>query len=228
MVSNKGNKLTPLWEKGYSSLLNIYLGEYPESFTYNGKKYSPKSFASSLGIKAENYITLTSYSHKPFYTNFILGIPDNWDNGTFHNIPLNSLLEETKMALKNGYTIEWDADVSNKGFNSKEGIAVQSKLDEEPNFELTAEEMDVTQEIRQEYFDNYTVTDDHLMHIVGLVEGVDGKEYFVVKNSWGDERGLEEYKGHILVSEAYFKMNTISVLLHKEGVSTKVKRKLGL
>jgi bleomycin hydrolase len=228
VVSNKGKKLTPLWQKGYSSLLDVYLGEYPEHFTYNGKKFTPKSFAASLGITAENYITLTSYTHRAFYSDFILRIPDNWDNGSFYNLPLDELVETTKEALRDGYTIEWDADVSNEGFNSKEGIAVTAKEDEEPNFELTAEEMEVTQEIRQENFDNYTVTDDHLMHIVGLVKGVDGKEYFVVKNSWGDERGLEDYKGHVLVSEAYFKMNTISVLLHKDGLSKALNRKLGL
>jgi len=228
VVSNKGKKLTPLWKKGYASLLDIYLGEYPESFSYKGKEYTPKSFASALGLKADNYITLTSYTHKPFYTNFILGIPDNWDNGSFYNLPLDEMLEMTKKALRDGYTIEWDADVSNEGFNSKEGIAVAAKEDEKPNFKLTAEEMNVTQEIRQENFDNYTVTDDHLMHIVGLVKGVDDKEYFVVKNSWGDERGLEDYKGHVLVSEAYFKMNTISILLHKDALSNTLNLKLGL
>jgi len=217
VVSNKGKKLTPLWKKGYSTLLDVYLGEYPETFTYEGKEYTPKTFAASLKISSDNYISLTSYKHEPFYSSFILGIPDNWDNGTFYNVPLNDLVEQTKYALKKGFTIEWDADVSNEGFNSKEGIAVVALEGEEPNFETTAEEMEVTQEIRQENFDNYTVTDDHLMHIVGLVKGVDGKEYFVAKNSWGDERGLEAYKGHILVSEAYFKLNTISVMLHKDA-----------
>ena len=228
VVSNKGKKLTPHWKNGYSALLDLYLGEYPKSFQYEGKSYTPKSFTNHLGISAKNYITLTSYTHRPTYTDFVLRIPDNWDNGNFYNIPLEELVETTKQALKNGYTIEWDADVSNEGFNSKEGIAVQAKEGEKPNFELTAEEMDVTPELRQECFDNYTVTDDHLMHIVGIVKGVDNKEYFVVKNSWGDERGLDEYKGHILVSEAYFKMNTISILLHKDGLSKALKRKLSL
>jgi bleomycin hydrolase len=228
VVENKGKKLTPLWKDGYSALLNIYLGEYPKAFSYKGKNYTPLSFASSLGLKAENYITLTSYTHEAFYTNFILGIPDNWDNGSFYNLPLDEMLKLTKKALRDGYTIEWDADVSNKGFNSKKGIALTPVEGEEPNFDLTAVEMDVTQEIRQKYFDNYTVTDDHLMHIVGLVKGIDGKEYFVVKNSWGAERGYEDFKGHVLVSEAYFKLNTISVLLHKDAISNTLNRKLGL
>ena len=226
IVQNKGRKLTPVWMDAYSALLDVYLGKFPAEFEYQGKKYTPKSYAESLEINKENYAALCSYTHQPYYSKFILDIPDNWDNGFFYNVNLDELVATTKKALSNGFTIEWDADVSNEGFNSKEGIAVTAKEDEEPNFELTAEEMNVTQEIRQENFDNYTVTDDHLMHIVGLVEGVDGKEYFVVKNSWGDERGLEDYKGHILVSEAYFKINTISVLLHKEALSNGLKRKL--
>ena len=228
VVSNKGKKLTSLWKKGYTSLLDVYLGEYPSNFEYRGKKYSPQSFAESLEIKGTNYISLTSYTHKPWYSHFILGIPDNWANGSFYNVKLNELVQQTKTALKNGFTLEWDADVSNSGFSSKEGMALVPLKDEVPNFELTAEELDVSPALRQENFDNYTVTDDHLMHIVGLVEGVDGKEYFVVKNSWGDEHGLEGYEGHVLVSEAYFKMNTISVLLHIEALSNKLKKKLTL
>ncbi len=217
VVSNKGGKLTSLWKQGYESLLDIYLGKYPESFTYLGEDYTPRTFANSLGFRASNYITMTSYTHERFFRPFILGIPDNWDNGSFYNVPLNDLVTQAKVALKQGYTLEWDADVSNEGFNSKKGIAVVALEGGKPNFETTTEEMNVTQEIRQENFDNYTVTDDHLMHIVGLVEGVDGKEYFVVKNSWGDERGLDDYKGHILVSVAYFRLNTISIMFHKDA-----------
>lgn len=228
IVENKGRKLTPVWKDAYNGLLDTYLGEYPEKFTYQEKEYTPKSFAESLGIAGKNYITLTSYTHKPFYSNFILAIPDNWDNGTFYNTPLYEMVAVTKKALKDGFTIDWDADVSNNGFNSKEGLAVTPLEDETPNFEVTAEEMNVTPEIRQENFENYTVTDDHLMHIVGLAKGVDGKEYFIVKNSWGDDRGLDDFKGHVLVSEAYFRMNTISVLMHKDAVSKDLKSKLSI
>lgn len=228
IVSNKGGKLSPMWKEGYDALLDIYLGKYPEEFKYDGKSYTPQSFAKELGISSTNYITLTSYTHQPFYSNFILDIPDNWDNGIFHNIKLDELVSTAKKALKDGYTLDWDADVSNTGFNSNKGIAVQPEEGEDPNFIMTSDEMNVTQDIRQKYYDDYTVGDDHLMHIVGLAKGVDGKDYFIVKNSWGDERGLDDYKGHVLVSEAYFKMNTISILLHKDAVSKDLKKKLGV
>lgn len=228
IVTNKGGKLTPMWKEGYSALLNVYLGEYPDNFQYKDKAYTPKSFAKELELSSQNYITLTSYSHQPFYTDFILDIPDNWDNGRFYNVRLDEMVETAKKALKNGFTLDWDADVSNNGFNSKVGIALQSLKGEQPNFVTTAKEMDVTQETRQINFDNYTVSDDHLMHIVGMAKGIDGKNYFIVKNSWGDDRGLEEFKGHILVSEAYFRMNTISILLHKDALSKELKQKLNL
>ncbi|MGB0882842.1 MAG: C1 family peptidase [Vicingaceae bacterium] len=226
VIQNKGKKLTPVWMEAYSALLDVYLGKFPEEFEYQGKKYTPKSYAESLGINKENYVTLTSYTHQPYYSNFVLDIPDNWDNGFFYNVNLDELVATTKKALNDGYTIEWDADVSNKGFNSKKGIAVQPLKDEKPNFEIVAEEMNVTPEIRQENYENYTVTDDHLMHIVGIAKGIDDKEYFIVKNSWGDERGQDDFKGHVLVSEAYFRMNTISVMLHKDAIDKNLKKKL--
>lgn len=226
IIANKGGKLTPMWREGYSALLNVYLGSYPDNFNYNDKTYTPRSFAKELGISSQNYITLTSYTHQPFYANFVLDIPDNWDNGRFYNVQLDEMIETAKKALKDGFTLDWDADVSNNGFNSREGIAIEPLEGEKPNFITTAKEKVVTQEMRQEYYDNYTVGDDHLMHIVGLAKGVDGKDYFIVKNSWGDDRGLDKFKGHVLVSEAYFRMNTISVLLHKNALSKELKEKL--
>ena len=228
VIQNKGEKLTPVWRDAYSALLDVYLGKYPEEFEYQGKKYTPKSFAKSLGINKENYVTLTSFTHQPYYSNFVLDIPDNWDNGFFYNVNLDELVATTKKALKDGYTIEWDADVSNKGFNAKKGLAFLPLKDEKANFVTVAEEMEVTPTNRQEYFENYTVTDDHLMHIVGLAKGVNGEDFFIVKNSWGDEKGLADFKGHVLVSEAYFKMNTISVMLHKDAIDNALKKKIKL
>ena len=228
IVQNKGGKLTPVWKNAYSGLLDVYLGDYPEKFTYNEKEYTPLSFAKELGLKGDNYATICSYTHQPFYTNFVLDIPDNWDNGFFYNVALDELVSTTKKALKDGYTIEWDADVSNKGFSSKKGLAITFKEEEKPDFISVTDEMEITQEVRQEFYDNHTVTDDHLMHIVGLAKGSDGNDYFIVKNSWGDERGMEGFKGHILVSESYFRLNTISIMLHKDAVAKPLQKKLGL
>jgi bleomycin hydrolase len=227
VVQQKGGKLTPVWKEAYSSLLDVYLGEYPTNFSYNGKEYTPKSFAKELGIVKANYVTICSYTHQPFYNNFVLDIPDNWDNGFFSNVPLEELISTAKKALREGYTIEWDADVSNKGFNSKKGMAITFLEDEKPDFISISDELEVTQENRQEFYENHTVTDDHLMHIVGLAKGSDGNEYFIVKNSWGDEKGMENFKGHVLVSASYFKMNTISILLHKDALVKPLQKKLG-
>jgi bleomycin hydrolase len=226
IVANKGGRLSPVWKEAYSALLDVYLGEIPDEFIYEGKSYTPKSFAESLGLKKDDYVSLTSYIQNPMYSSFILEIPDNWDNGKFYNISLDELVSETKTAIMNGYTLVWDADVSNKGFNSKKGVAIVPEKDSSFNFLTTALEMKVTPEIRQENYNNYTVGDDHLMHIVGLSKGIDGKEYFIVKNSWGDERGLDGFEGHVLVSEAYFRLNTISVMLHKDGITKSLKSKL--
>ena len=226
IVENKAGKLTPVWKEAYEGLLDVYLGSYPKEFTYQGKSFTPKSFATELGIEKANYVTICSYTHQPFYSSFVLDIPDNWDNGFFYNVDLDELVETTKKAIRDGYTIEWDTDVSNKGFNSKKGIALTPKEGEEPNFITASKEMEVTQAVRQEYYENYTVGDDHLMHIVGLAKGSDGKEYFIVKNSWGDELGQDNFKGHVLVSEAYFRLNTISVMLHKDAVSKALQQKL--
>ncbi len=227
VVQNKGGKLTPVWKEAYAGLLDVYLGSYPEKFTYNDKEYTPKTFANELGITGSNYATICSYTHQPFYSKFVLDIPDNWDNGFFYNVTLDELVATTKKALTDGYTIEWDTDVSNKGFNSKKGMGITFKEEEKPDFVSVSEELEVTQELRQEYYENQTVTDDHLMHIVGLAKGTDGNEYFIVKNSWGDEKGLDNFKGHILVSESYFRLNTISIMLHKDAVTKPLQKKLG-
>ena len=210
VVTNKQPSL--LWKDGYEAILDVYLGKIPQSFEFKGKKYSPITFAKYLNLNTNDYINLTSFTHHPFYEDFILEVPDNWSNGAFYNIPINDMVDVLKNALEKGFTVAWDTDVSNKGFDSKKGIADTTE--------------DVTQELRQVNFNNYTVTDDHLMHITGLLEGSDGELYFLVKNSWGDDRGLDEYKGHVLVSENYFKLNTISIMLHKDALLKKIAKKL--
>jgi len=207
VIIEKKNPST-LWKEGYHAILDVYLGESPNSFIFNGKNYSPLTFAKYLKFDTNDYMNLTSFTHHPFYSDFVLEVPDNWSNGIFYNLPIEKLLQIAKNALKEGFTIAWDTDVSNKGFDAKKGIA--------------DEDNEVTQELRQKYFNNYTVTDDHLMHITGLVEGSDGQLYFLVKNSWGDEIGLDEYKGYVLASENYFKLNTISIMLHKDAIPKKM------
>ena len=210
IISKK--KPSNLWKDGYRSILDVYLGKVPDLFEFEGDSYTPLEFAKYLEIESSDYINLSSFTHHPFYEYFILEVPDNWSNGEFFNIPIEELVEIVKSALKNGFSIAWDTDVSNEGFDSKKGLA--------------SVDIDVTQELRQLHFDNYTVTDDHLMHITGFAEGSDGLVYFLVKNSWGDSRGMENYKGYIWVSETYFELNTISIMLHKEALSKKQLKKI--
>ena len=207
-------KLSTLWKDGYNSLLDVYLGKVPELFQFEGNNYTPLEFANYLEIEPNDYINLTSFTHHPFYVDFILEVPDNWSNGNFFNIPIDEMIDVVKNAIKKGFSIAWDTDVSNDGFDSKKGIA---HIEDE-----------VTQELRQLYFDNYTVTDDHLMHITGLADGSDGLIYFLVKNSWGDSRGMENYEGYIWVSEEYFKLNTISIMLHKDALSKRLLKKINI
>ena len=210
VIDNK--KPSQLWKKGYTAILDVYLGSIPESFQFKGKNYTPQSFVKYLDLNPNDYINLTSFTHHPFYNNFILEVPDNWSNGTFYNIPINDLLDVVKNALENGYTIAWDTDVSGDGFDAKKGIADEKET--------------ATQELRQERFNNYVVTDDHLMHITGLVQGSDDRFYFLVKNSWGNDVGLDNYKGYVLASENYFYLNTISIMVHKDAVPKKILKKL--
>tara|TARA_Y100001968_G_scaffold330052_1_gene380867 strand:+ start:1854 stop:2927 length:1074 start_codon:yes stop_codon:yes gene_type:complete len=204
-------KPSDLWRAGYEAILNVYLGEVPEYFNFENKQYTPDSFARYLNLNSSNYINLTSFLHHSFYDWFILELPDNWSNGMFFNIPIDEMLEIAKNAINEGFSIAWDTDVSNDSFDSKKGVAHV--------------DIEVTQDVRQSNFDNYTVTDDHLMHITGLAEGSDGLIYFLVKNSWGDDRGMDGYKGYVWVSEDYFKLNTISIMLHKDGVPKKIIKK---
>ena len=205
-------KLSSIWKEGYLSLLDVYLGKVPDSFEFKGRFYTPLEFAQYLEIYPDNYVNLTSFTHHPFYQEFVLEVPDNWSNGEFVNVPIDEMVQIAKNALNKGFSIAWDTDVSNDQFDSKKGVA--------------SIDVEVSQDLRQVNFDNYTVTDDHLMHITGLAEGSDGVMYFLVKNSWGDSRGMENYKGYIWVSENYFKLNTISIMLHKDALSKKQFKKI--
>jgi len=213
----KSKGLSKRWPMAMEAILNTYLGEAPESFKYQGKSYDPQSFAESLDINADDYINLTSFTHHPFGEEFILEIPDNYSNGAFYNVPLTDMMDIIDKAMEQGYTIAWDGDVSEKGFDAKKGIAVlPAKPNRKDLFTEPGDEVQVTQALRQENFESLSTTDDHLMHMVGKAKDKAGNEYYIIKNSWGK---ISPYKGYLYMSRAYVEMKTISVMVHKDMVS---------
>ena len=243
----KGNfsKLTPVWKNGLSAIYDTYLGQCPERFTYQGKEYTPQSFAESLGIDPADYVSLTSYTHHPFYTQFSIEIQDNWRNGLSYNLPLDELMAVMDNAVRTGYTFAWGSDVSEQGF-TRDGIAVMP--DAARGAELTGSDMarwtgmtatdkrkeltsrplpeiEVTQEMRQTAFDNWETTDDHGMLIYGIAKDQNGKEYFMVKNSWGLSG---KYNGIWYASKAFVAYKTMNILVHKDAVPAEIKAKLGI
>ena len=216
------------WQNGVNKLLNAYIGTPPTLFEYDGKKYSAKTFASDyLHFNADDYVSLTSFTDHDFYKPFILSVPDNFANGSFYNIPMDEMTQVTKDALKAGYTVLWDADVSNPGFAQNKGIALNvaagQRITGSGADVFSAPEETATPEIRQKLYEDLVTQDDHLMHITGLEKTKSGKAFFVVKNSWGE---VGPYKGFINVSENYFDINTISIVVPKSALSKALLDKL--
>lgn len=220
--------------KTVSSVCDEYLGKIPEKFDYKGKTYTAKSFAEETGLNADDYIFLSSFSHHPFYSEFILEIPDNWNWQKVYNLPLNEFQEVLANAINTGYTIAWGADVSEKTFLRADGLAV---IPETPYAKLTNDEknslsvkphkqLTITQEIRQKAFDNYETQDDHGMHIVGTVKDQNNTLYYVVKNSWGKE--VNQCDGYFYASESYVLYKTTSIMLNKKALPSAIAKKLGL
>lgn len=212
------------WIKAVNGILDAYLDTVPTSFIYNGKRYDPYTFYKSCGINPDDYVNITSFNHHPFNEHFILEIPDNFSNGIYFNIKLNEMMDVVNSALEKGYTLAWDGDVSEKGFSQKSGIAILP-VDEKRDslFTKPGKEMDVTQHNRQENFMNYKTADDHLMQVVGRAKDKNGNVYYIIKNSWGE---VGPYKGFLYMSEAYFRMKTISITLHKDAVPAGIRRKM--
>ena len=226
----KGNlkKLTDVWQKGFSGIYDAYIGECPEKFTYNGKEYTPQSYAQSLGLNMDDYVSLTSYTHHPFYEQFILEIQDNWRWGLSYNLPLDEFMEVMHNAIKSGYTFAWGADVSETGFlRAKPAICVIPSDEDKENKILSepGEEKEITQEMRQEAYDNWETTDDHGMQIFGIAKDQNGKEYFMVKNSWNTTAGNN---GIWYASDAYVAYKTMNILVHKDALPKEIKKKLGI
>lgn len=237
--------LSSAWKSALNGILDAYLGADPKEFEFKGKKYTPKSYAKEIGLDMDNYLSLTSFTNHKMNKECLLEIADNWAWGKSYNVSLDDLMAATEYALKNGYTLAWGADVSEKGFSFSNGLAINpvdaatinvsgkdnknfsdGGADKQSNaFKTPVEEVKVTAEIRQEGYDNKTTTDDHGMHIVGLYKDQKGTKYFLVKNSWGTGNYPE---GYFYVSESYFKWKTINVYLHKGGLSKDLNKKLGL
>lgn len=215
------------WLAGYVDILNETMPEPPTEFTYNGKKYTPLGFAKDvLKFNADDYVNITSFTHQPYYKPFILQVPDNFSNGMYYNLPLNEMIQLAKDVLGNGYTLMWDADVSNNWFMQGKGLAMfpanRVKPDKvnSPDFE----EDPWSATIRQEMYERLETQDDHLMHITGLTKTANGKTFFTVKNSWGNNVG--PLQGYISVSEAYFAINTISLVVPKAAIGKALLEKL--
>jgi aminopeptidase C len=233
-----------LWKKSIEAIHDIYLGERPEKFVYNGVEYTPKSFYESLGLNASDYVSLTSYTHHPFYTSFALEIQDNWRWAQSYNLPIDELMEVFDNAIMNGYTIAWGSDVSEDGF-TREGTAIlpdvekaAAELDgsdmakwlkmteaERKSKPMAVEQKWVSQEERQRAYDNWETTDDHGMLIYGIAKDQKGTEYYMVKNSWG-EAGT--YKGLWYASKAFVRYKTMNIIVHKDAIPAEIREKLGL
>ena len=220
----KQKRLSKKWMKAFDAVVDTYLGVTPQQFTYKGKKYSANSYAEDMGLDANNYVNITSFTHHPFYKNFVLEIPDNYSNGSFYNLPIEYVQAIVENAINQGYSVAWDGDVSEKGFSSKNGIAIVPEDSErEDLFVNPGKEKIVTQEIRQEQFESYSTTDDHLMHLTGISRDKKGTKYFLIKNSWGE---VSEYKGYLYMSETYLQLKTVAILVHKDAIPARIKNKM--
>jgi len=229
-IKNDIHSKHPNWKIATDSILNKEIGKKITTFTYNGTQYTPMSFLKMTKINPADYVTLTSYTHKPYYSSFILNIPDNFSNGSFYNVPLEDLTKIIDLALKRGFSLALDIDVSEKTFSAKNGIAFLPKkeTDIEKGMTKIVKEIKVTPSIRQKEFENYNTTDDHLMHIIGLLKDQKGNLYYNVKNSWGNNSQRIGNNGYVNISENFVKMKAISILVHKDALSKKLKKKLGI
>lgn len=243
LVKNPNMKLSKAWKTGFRDMVAAYLGEIPTNFTVNGEDYTPKSYLASLGIDMSDYVDISSWTHHPFYETMVLEVPDNWRGRDAYNVPLDDMMAIIDNALDNGYTVAWASDVSEDGFTGA-GIAVvpdmtktvqgsdqvrwigSQEINGMPIYMQTpCPEMVITQELRQEGFDDYSTTDDHGMHIYGKAVDQNGTEYYMVKNSWGS---VGPYDGVWYVSKAYVMYKTTDIVVNRNAIPSEIREKLGL
>lgn len=245
VIKNPNKKLSTAWQRGYDGVLDAYLGEKPEKFNWKGKEYTPMTFTSdACGLNMDDYISLTSFTHHPFYTQFALEVEDNWIGEMSYNIPLEEMMEVLDKAIDNGYTFSWGTDVSEMGF-TRDGLAVvpDENIKEMSDAEIAkwvkmpksaqqaellkkpGKEKVITQELRQKEFDNKLTTDDHGMHVVGKAVDQIGNKYFIVKNSWGN---YGKYNGYLYASYPFVAYKTTSIMIHKDALPKDLKKKLGI
>lgn len=234
-IAKSEGEISSTWLAGYNGILDAYLGKQPESFTYNGKTYTAKTFNDYLGIKPDDYIDLTSYTHHPFYQKFELEIPDNWSWDEAYNLPLDEFMTTLEYALSKGFTVAWGADVSDKGFSHRNGLALipekdwdaMSKGEKDSIWINPVKQKNITQDMRQRDYDNFQTTDDHGMQITGMYKDQNGTKWFKVKNSWGTGHG-NECGGYFYASENYVRLRTMNYMVHKDGIPLDIKNKLGI
>ena len=248
IAKSSAKKISNQWKVGLQGILDAYLGQCPEKFTYEGKEYTPKTFMASLGINLDDYVSITSYTHHPFYTAFAVEVQDNWRFPLSYNVPMDEMMQIIDNAVNEGYTVAWGGDVSEDGF-TRQGLAyavdakktqqslqgsdmarwlkmtATKKRDIIDSLGCTVPEIIPTQEMRQERFDNWELTDDHGMQIYGVAKDQNGKEYYMVKNSWG-ETGA--YKGTWYMTKAFIAANTMDFLINKNAIPAEIRKKLGI
>ena len=248
IAKSTAKKISNQWKVGLQGILDAYLGKCPEKFTYEGKEYTPKTFMASLGINLDDYVSITSYTHHPFYTGFAVEVQDNWRFPLSYNVPMDEMMQIIDNAVEQGYTVAWGGDVSEDGFTRKGlAYAIDSKKTQQSlqgsdmarwlklaaekkrniidSLGCTVPEIVPTQEMRQERFDNWQLTDDHGMHIYGVAKDQNGKEYYMVKNSWGE---TGDYKGTWYMTKAFIAANTMDFLVNKNAIPAEIRKKLGL
>mgnify|MGYP001138303547 FL=1 len=247
IATNKASKISGQWKVGFQGILDAYLGKCPENFTYEGKNYTPKSFASSLGLNMDDYVTITSYTHHPFYSQFVVEVQDNWRNPASYNLPMDEMMQIIDNAVMNGYTVAWGGDVSEPGF-TRDGLAYMIDAKKMQSLQgsdmarwlglsaakrrnlidslgCNVPEVQPTQEMRQERFDNWELTDDHGMLIYGIAKDQNGKEYYMVKNSWGE---AGKYKGTWYMTKTLIAANTMDYMVNKNAIPANIRKKMGI